>query len=516
MNTCRHLLLLALLGLITACSLNELPENLSPLPIEEDGLVLQVETRAETYKGQSLDQEYFVTAEDLENFVKYRRSASKRSDLTVREVKSYGFDTSQTLFYILNYDQGWEVVSADKRIQPTLAHGDSGEFTMECDNDAMKFWMNMLADGVLQMRLGNIAEDKNADSTERSADEKGVTFQDNVAFWNAISPSAEATKGGGINIPTPGPLLPGDTTLLPTHKYYLPHLSETWTESTYYGPYIQTQWGQGYPWNECCPNIDSVSVQAKVGCAAVATGQMLYYLQDKYNLIIYTPESIICSSDLSKNPPKVDWIPFFPNYELWDDMATYYFERDEIEHSDGNVSYVAALLSYLGKFLNMMYEVEGSYIQNHMVVSDCLEVQYNIDCLNNNIGIGYSVSTIKNQLKNEALPVIIYTYFNQDNNIGHMWIIDGCYTFRHVIRNYYVLSTSLMDSFELGTITKEEATGYEDTIHSGDGDTFHMNWGEGGDYDGWYAQSTNSWNPTSSSSFVPSQAKIIYDFSPIH
>ena len=57
MNRFRHLLLLALLGLITACSLNELPENLSLLPIEEDGVVLQVETRAETYKGQSLDQE---------------------------------------------------------------------------------------------------------------------------------------------------------------------------------------------------------------------------------------------------------------------------------------------------------------------------------------------------------------------------------------------------------------------------------------------------------------------------
>ncbi len=63
MNRFRHLLLLALLGLITACSYNELPENLSPLTIENDGLVLQVETRAETYKGQSLDQEYFVTAE---------------------------------------------------------------------------------------------------------------------------------------------------------------------------------------------------------------------------------------------------------------------------------------------------------------------------------------------------------------------------------------------------------------------------------------------------------------------
>jgi hypothetical protein len=49
MNRFRHLLLLALMGLITACSYNELPEDLVPQTIyEEDGLVLSVETRAET------------------------------------------------------------------------------------------------------------------------------------------------------------------------------------------------------------------------------------------------------------------------------------------------------------------------------------------------------------------------------------------------------------------------------------------------------------------------------------
>ncbi len=52
MNRFQHLLLLALMGLITACSYNELPEDLVPQTIyEEDGLVLSVETRAETYKG---------------------------------------------------------------------------------------------------------------------------------------------------------------------------------------------------------------------------------------------------------------------------------------------------------------------------------------------------------------------------------------------------------------------------------------------------------------------------------
>lgn len=515
MNRFHHLLLLALLGLITACSYNELPENLSPLTIENNGLVLQVETRAETYKGQSLDQEYFVTAADLENFVKYRRSASKRSDLTVKEVKSYGFDSSQTLFYILNYDQGWEVISADKRIQPTLAHGDSGEFTMDCDNEAMKLWMNMLADGVLQMRLGNFEkEGEEATASAESKDSADEPTSDHTAFWDAISHTNTSRTRFEPLVPIPGPF-DSLITITPTYKYYLPHLTETFTESTYYGPYIQTSWGQDYPWNQCCPDMGSLlhSDYAKVGCAAVATGQMLYYLQDKYNLDIIAYENVICILDLMQSPPVYRWNEIGESTELWDDMATYYYKRDGVEHTDGNVRYVAALLSKLGDYLFMHYGLNMSYIYDSNAVSQCFEYIYNISCINDYDGISYSVTTVENQLKNNEMPVVIYALQNQNYN-GHMWIIDGCYTYERVFRKYYLITSTAMDPSSLVTITKEEASGYEDTIQIGDGDTFHMNWGEGGSYNGWYAKSIDVWELNSENSFSPTQAKIIYNFTP--
>lgn len=514
MKHLKILLMLALVGLMAACSYNELPSDL-PQPFAQESIGLDVETRAETYQGQSLDQDYFVTAEDLENYVKFRRNSSKRSNLTVKEVKSYGFDADQTLFYILNFDQGWEVVAADKRVQPSLAHGESGEFTMDCDNEPMKFWMNMLANGVLQTRLGNTerGSDTSATAEKNSSGEQENT--DHTSFWNTISPQNNTTRGdGNINTPTPGPLLPGDTTLIITHKYYLPHLNEVITENQYYGPYIQTQWGQGNPWNECCPTISHglLSGKAKVGCAAVAIGQTLYFLQDKYNMNMPAYEDMIWYMDFTKNPPRLvgNEEPVGGNVELWNDMATYYYERGGEGFSDGNTKYVAATLSKLGKDISMQYGMSHSFISDCNMVNICFESS-GIDCAN----AGYSVDRVNYQLMNKALPVIIYALPNYYNpSSGHIWIIDGCYTYTQTFRHYYLLTTTPMETWALSAITKEEASGYEDTIYSGDGDTFHMNWGEGGDYDGWYAKSTDGWSPNSGNTFTPSQSEIIYGFSP--
>lgn len=501
MNRFRHLLLLALMGLITACSYNELPEDLVPQTIyEEDGLVLSVETRAETYKGQALDQEYFVTAEDLENFVKFRRSASKRSDLAVKEVKSYGFDSSQTLFYILNYDQGWEVVSADKRVQPTLAHGDSGEFTMECDNEAMKLWMNMLADGILQTRLGNF--EKEGEETTASAESKEPTDapqSDHTAFWNAISPAQEdATRNPIINIPTPGPL---DTliTIIPTHKYYLPHLTETFSESTYHGPFIQTSWGQSYPWNSCCPTymrLDNKTEKSLVGCGAVAAGQMLYYLENRFDMDIISYENVICSG----NAPNYTMMRILPSTGLWDSMALTIIDNDTLDISE---RYVAALLAHIGDVIKSKYG--GKTYSNFADTKHYLFEELGIDCKHTE----FNNEDLNIQLSERHMPVMIRG--TTSNNEGHAWIVDGYYSFSTVIRKYYILTTTVLDSFEIMQLSIDDATGYEDSYYTSNDYAIHMNWGWDGDSDGWYSSVFVA--PSSHpNDLFNINVKILYDF----
>lgn len=487
MNRFLHLLLLALLGLITACSYNELPENLSPLTIENDGLVLQVETRAETYKGQSLDQEYFVTAADLENFVKYRRSASKRSDLTVKEVKSYGFDSSQTLFYILNYDQGWEVISADKRIQPTLAHGDSGEFTMECDNEAMKFWMNMIADGVLQMRLGNVESEvatASAESKESTDDPKS----DHTAFWNAISPTKNGQTRFEPLTPTPGPMIPL------TYTYLID--SEITAVNEYeYGPYIQTSWAQRSPWNQFCPlYADGTGYRAPAGCTAIAGAQMMYYFYHTLGWQLMVPTRVAVSGDTDQHSYAFGSY----NYRMFDSMAKIaygYLSGTDPEHS-------AKLISYVGHLSGMDYEPDGSGAFP-MTLAQQWQSLYNIDFEYFN---GYDYLEIVYNFLDNNQPLIIWGSEDSDEGGGHTWIIDGLNRTVESVTNYYVTFSTPQTPAYLSTLDKEDATSSSTT--SNIYNEVHMNWGWGSTSEGvYYSMMPSDWL---SYEYV---VQIIYNFS---
>ncbi len=458
MNRFRHLLLLALLGLITACSYNELPENLSPLTIENDGLVLQVETRAETYKGQSLDQEYFVTAADLENFVKYRRSASKRSDLTVKEVKSYGFDSSQTLFYILNYDQGWEVISADKRIQPTLAHGDSGEFTMDSDNEAMKFWMNMLADGVLQMRLGNV-ESEVATASSESKDSADEPTSDHTAFWDAISPTNSSRTRFEPLVPNPGPIGP-----IEGIRYsYLVDSEIVSTTTTYYGTQLDTRWGQQAPWNEFCPLKEgSETARAPVGCVAVAGAQMMYYFYHTLGWQLYIPTYVSVTGDTTQHNYNFGSY----NYRMFENMST---KEDEVSNSL-TTSCSAKLMSYVGHIADMDYTPTGSSASTNDLVNSWSDI-YNIECTH---VYEYDYYAICDSFIVYNQPLLISG--NSENN-GHAWVIDQLKRTVETIKYYYATFDTIQLPSYIETLDKEDADRTE--IESSITSEVHMNWGAG-------------------------------------
>ncbi|MBP3439790.1 MAG: C10 family peptidase [Tidjanibacter sp.] len=457
MNRFRHLLLLALLGLITACSYNELPENLSPLTIENDGLVLQVETRAETYKGQSLDQEYFVTAADLENFVKYRRIASKRSDLTVKEVKSYGFDSSQTLFYILNYDKGWEVISADKRIQPTLAHGDSGEFTMDSDNEAMKFWMNMLADGILRKR-----QTYESNITRAALHGKEVDY---VLFWNMIGNANQQ-------------LFIDDHSTKGTYGYLVE--TENIPRTDTYGNELNTEWGQNYPWNAFCPYTnDSHDEYAPAGCVAVAGAQAIYYLRDHFQMDDATaPLAATCTGTIDS------YLRIFDNLST----ATWtYMAETETDGTLQNRLFSARFIAYIGHLVGVDYgEDSSSASTTHL-----RERVFDFYGISSVLTEEFNLSIIKQNVENN-LPVVIRGKDAMLFGSGHSWVIDQYR--RDVVDNikYYAIFSSPQTDEYISTLDKSDATRCQvtTTVIS---ETLHMNWGWAGVNNGWFATIPDDW-----------------------
>ena len=154
---------------------------------------------------------------------------------------------------------------------------------------------------------------------------------------------------------------------------------------------------------------------------------MLYFLQNKFaNLSLLSYENVIYTMN------NTVYERVGPSYDLWDDMATYYYTiedpetGDDIEMTDGNTRYVAALLSHVGILLDMEYDV-GESNTTTLESKEKVFEPYGISCY---YGI-YSASTVINQLQNRGIPVIIRG--SLANNINaHSWIIDGYYTFSNI------------------------------------------------------------------------------------
>lgn len=472
--------------LFVGCSYNELPEELGvDLPIDER-ISFNVETRAEVYNGEELDREYFVTATDLENFVKFRRNTSKRSNLSVKEVKSYGFDSSQTLFYILNYDEGWEVVAADKRVQPTLAQGDSGEFTMESNNEPMKFWMNMLADGVLQTRqrsddamaIANTTASTNSDTTTPSTSEKQY-----VDFWESISPTKNETKGGHLT-PIIGPTQPIDG---PQYIYLID------TEQEYrvieYPEFIVTEWHQDAPWNAYCPlKTDGSGDRAPAGCVAISASQVLYYLHERFNATWYAPSHCFYSGNID------NYSIFFDQYQtsIWGNMAI----------SEGAVKpnilteYSAMLIAYVGQLIDMEYGNNGSSAFT-MDLKEKVFSEFDITCSESN---SFNQTAAINNIR-DGLPIILR---GESSSGGHSWIADGYKMEYNLVTNYYVRFSTEQSPLYISTLDKDDAH-FTSTTESIISQQLHMNWGWNDTNDGEYSIYMTDW-------LYPNTVKMVYNF----
>ena len=465
------------------CSYNELPEEMVISTALTDQISLSVETRAETYEGFALDQDYFVTVDDLENFVKFRRSSSEKSNLSVKEVKPYGLDSSHTLFYILNYDEGWEVVAADKRVQPTLAHGDSGTFTMDCDNEPMKFWMNLLADRVLQTRRRTTTADiaTTATSTTTSTASFDVvksSEEQYVDFWDGISPTENCTKGDQII----GPITPPDDT--PHFQYLI-----TTEQKTVYddiGELLSTEWGQHDPWNTYCPlKTDGSNERAPAGCTAVAGAQLLYYLAHDLGWEIYAPTTASCSGYINNYSRQFDGL----SYNAWGNMA------QTISEPMVNTYTTAAFIAYVGFISEMDYGNDGSSAST-ADFNDAIEELYGITSTESNLW-DYDASIIINSIS-DGLPVFMWGAANIFGRHGHSWISDGYR--REIIRTtkYYFRSLMMLTPAQLKELDKTDANQIvvEDSLVA---EYIHMNWGWNYPflYNGWFSLLPDDWSPAS-------------------
>ncbi len=491
----RKLLFLALLfvGLV-GCTYNTLPDDVAvPIVGEEQGFDLTISTRAEVFDGQQLDSEYFVAEEDLESYLGYKQKHSGKR-ITVKDCTPYGFDGSHTLFYVLNYADGWEVVSADKRTQATLAYG-NGErtFSMGADNtnEAEKFWMQLLASDVLQKRQRTrSARDINSSELVIDDDE-----QSNVAFWNKVCNTLNSTRV--IEVSSNSQLPPG--------SYNVGATADTLIIEQ--GPFTKTKWNQNFPWNGYSPlKSNSDSVRAPAGCVAVALGQLLYYLQDDSG---WWQCHIPISATISGNVYNYN-ISFSQTYSaaIWSAMALTTDEYNNNDEFDPNspTSLVGLLLAWIGNKVDMQYgdSVSGANSANSIAWA---KNEFGMDYQRYD---GYSTSIVIEELKEKQTPI----YVSAGRQTGpytvgrHAFLLDGFMTEKIADTVHYVAAPLSATPEELAQYTIEDTTHI--IVYKTENYFVHMNWGWGGIKDGYYSILNSKWNPNGTPYNVA--VSLFYDF----
>lgn len=343
-----------------------------------DPPIIHTKTRAELYESYHKDND--VTREMVEAFV-----TSNKGNRSVVSIEPYEID-GIIAFYIVSFERGFKVISADTRTVPILAESDEEGLDVERAHTGQKAWLEDTADIIRNIKEGKID-----------------TKEDYSSFWDFYSQEMNES------IPTRS-IPPGldsiwiktiETSSSPSTVYaHVPHL-------------LNTKWGQNYPWNEKMPTINGNHCLA--GCVPVAIGQVLYYYSIKDN----TPRDLwhsieITNFDNDSHTVYLSKSQYTANSIRWMAMATHsYFNY---------TNYVSDLLLDLGErlpvhyFLDISYVILGAYDSSIPNINQCgISSSYS----------AYGFNTVKTDLMNDN-PVIAVATSAVGTVGSHIWVIDGC------------------------------------------------------------------------------------------
>lgn len=162
----------AIMLLTVECSQNEMANA-----INTDGI-----TRADEWEidYSLLDTVYFVGEKDVDAYIHFKKliAESEKREFEVCEVVTMGEEA--VLCYLINYNDGWEIIAADKRAPVVLAHGEKGNFVIEEAPNNMIGWLESLERDVLGLRTSS--------DCPKGVDEPSwENMLNSINFWTSIS-----------------------------------------------------------------------------------------------------------------------------------------------------------------------------------------------------------------------------------------------------------------------------------------------------------------------------------------
>lgn len=404
------------------------------------------------------------------------------SELKVKSVVPINGSDGKPAIYAVNYDDGFMWISATKKLYPILAVVDKGNF--ETDGD-VGMGIDVIKEALLEesdsRTFDSIPQNvKNAWQRYESKELKRpmellVTKAYSQDYLNALD---EVYSYAGLNEydvykldEMVGPegvtsdivpedilqdfymLVMDDYTFGTEVTYNTAYvLKKEYIEETTYGPYTTTKWSQGNPFNS------SVSGRFKLGCITVATAQLMRYYEK--------PSEYMVDGKSYK----------------WKDMP-----------NDTSSPELSVILADLRKKLQINDDGLG-------YTSDAVAL---LNSYGYNVKFQDFSSSINTFIARENVAILYGMRLEGEEIIGHDWICDGlreykCYTDYKL----FALDNKAYPGYSYICIEYVREQDYDYNEYS-----YHMNWGWGGSYDGWF-YGTN-WKPKDNRNYKYNQGMVV-------
>lgn len=369
-------------------------------------------------------------------------------------------ESGDTLLYVVNFKEGWMILSRDRRTVPVIAENFEGSLEINPDS-GYNVWLRLFNENLAVMK------------EDRSFGENDYT-----KLWNAILPRKSEKESNNRYGEWKWVIREGmfgeHTTVIDT----IPQM-------------VQTKWGQQAPWNNNYP-IDLTDIypnntnnnKCYVGCVAVAIAQVLHYWHNQFGFPTQLSHTVSCSSTVYGPSTNIGFSrgDITNNSTRWDDMAL-------SASSGGNTTYVGDLMLDIGKMANMVYAGYGS----GAILSTALAAVAQYYGLGLYSSSSYSEAVVKDRLFN-GYPVLISGQAIINSSIRHAWIINGFYIERQNYSMFRYCEYSCdwgPDDEVYDTLAEAQAVygfsgpyDFKPFTRIIDNERFLMNWGEDGVGDG--------------------------------
>ena len=377
-------------------------------------------TETKVVQGHTSSEDFFVKTSDVESYINYLNTTNRENKSEIIDFTAYRDNNGDTVFYAINFEHGWQLLSADKRGPLVLAESFNGNFAETVhSNNHITVWLESIAADIRNRR---VLESRYGRNLTKASKEKEDAC---ILFWERINPIPSEKLKPSKRYDPSLPMLPlGHWELVssisePEDYFFLDHL-------------CQTRWYQRSPFNIFCPpRTDGEAGNMPAGCTAIAGGQMLNYLHGKIGVPTSLPTSLDANYyGTNYSSSSVLWTKLNSAFTINPDSSYTYTYSDTLK---------GLFIRDIGTRISTDYGNSGSGafvsdLINNVFIPRGISAVYQ----------SYDVPKLTHSLKN-GYPVVISAYGDriyyifgiyQDTH-GHAFLIDGYKERRNKITGTY-------------------------------------------------------------------------------